>query len=419
MDEFRCAILAPTFDNARTLRAVVEGVRAVSGLPVIVVNDGSSDGTADVLAALGDGVDVVTHPHNRGKAAALRTGFDRAAERGFTHVLTIDTDGQHDPADVPGLLAIARQNPNALIVGARSIDTADYPAASRFGRWFSNTMVTLESGVRVEDSQCGLRVYPLVLRSLPARTGRYAFETDILTRCGWANVPVIGVPVRCVYRIAGGRVSHFRKGRDSLAALAMHARLLLRSLIPWSPIQLHPADDSTTTGTIVQRLVRWFSPMRAWRAVRRDDRERRRFAAGLSLGVLIANLPLYGVQTLLSIVLARQLRLNPLAVVAGSHLSTPPVGPLLIVIAVMIGHLLIHGQVASLADFDPARLGYLELLRRVAVEWIVGSVIFGLATALLTFAITQTLLAVFVTQKVSTRPADTQAGSATHPAARA
>lgn len=411
MDDFRCAILAPTFDNARTLRAVIDQVRGVCDLPIIVVNDGATDGTADVLSSLGDAIDVVTHSHNRGKAAALRTGFDRAAERGFTHVLTIDTDGQHDAADVPVMIEIAQKHPTALVVGTRSIDTAGYPAASRFGRWFSNTLVAIESGVRVGDSQCGMRVYPLEIRALPAHTRRYGFETDILTRCGWANVGVIESPVRCVYDIAGGRVTHFRIGRDSAAAIGMHAWLLGRSLLPWPPMQLHPADDSTPTGTIAQRLWRWFSPMRAWRAVRRDDRERKRFAVALSLGVLIANLPLYGVQTLLSIVLAKRLRLHPLAVVTGSHLSTPPIGPLLIAAAIMVGHLLIHGQLASINDFDPTQLGYVELLRRVAIEWLIGSIIFGAAIALLTYAVTQFLLTAVAT--------DTPADSAEHPAAQA
>ncbi len=392
MNVFRCAILAPTYNNAGTLRGVIEQVRAVCDLPVIVINDGSTDATARVLAGLGEAIDVVTHLHNRGKAAALRTGFDRAAERGFTHVLTIDTDGQHDAADVPAMIEMARAQLTALVVGTRSLETTGYPRWSQFGRWFSNTLVRIESGVRVGDSQCGLRVYPLEVRVLPARTARYGFETDVLTRCGWANVPVIEAPVRCIYDIAGGRVSHFRKGRDSTAAVGMHAWLVARSLCPCPPMRLHPADDTTSTGTIVQRLLRWFSPMRAWRAVRRDDRERKRFAAALSLGVLIANLPLYGVQTLLSIVLARRLRLHPLAVVAGSHLSTPPVGPLLIAAAITVGHCLLHGRPASLADFDPSRLGYVELLRRIAIEWLIGSVIFGVALAAVAYAIAQALL---------------------------
>src|SRR5205823_3555213 len=148
-----------------------------------------------------------------------------------------------------------------------------------------------------------------------------------------------------------GRVSHFRPWRDSLAAVSMHARLMARSAWPW-PVRRVEGAGEVETGTMWRRFGRWVSPRRAWRAVRDEPAERSRFAAGLAVGMFIANLPLYGVQTLLSLIAAKRLKLNPLTVVVGSHFSTPPIGPVLVAGAIMLGHLMIHGRLPALWNFD-------------------------------------------------------------------
>src|SRR5207248_10145020 len=131
------------------------------GIAVVVVEDGSSDGTGGILDAWErEGVKrwVVRHPVNRGKAAALATGFGRARELGFSHAITIDTDGQLRPEEIPSLVEAARKSPRALVVGCRDETTADYPKKSRLGRRVSNLLVKWESGAVVADSQCGCRV---------------------------------------------------------------------------------------------------------------------------------------------------------------------------------------------------------------------------------------------------------------------
>ena len=124
---FLPAILLPTFNNAATLRGVVEGVLQL-GHPVIVVDDGSDTPATTLLEGLAGDLMIETHRRNRGKAAALRTGFAAAAARGLTHALTIDTDGQHDLADAPALLAAAEADPTAFVTGCRDENDPDYPA---------------------------------------------------------------------------------------------------------------------------------------------------------------------------------------------------------------------------------------------------------------------------------------------------
>lgn len=408
-------VLAPTFNNARTVADVLRRIDLL-GLPVIVINDGSTDRTEVILETWrkehGRDAratrDVMTHPQNRGKAAALRTGFARAIERGFTHAVTIDTDGQLDPAEIPSLLDVARSSPAAMVLGCRDANAADYPKASRIGRYWANVMVRWESGARVADSQCGFRVYPLrLMEALRCRADRYGYETEVLTRAAWAGVTIEQADVRCGYVIAEGRVSHYRPWRDSLSAARMHARLLLRSALPWPTARAENAE----TGTMFRRFVQWISPARAWRAVRDDPVERSRFAAGLAVGVFIANLPLYGVQTLASLYAARRLRLNPLATVAGSHLSTPPIGLLLIAAAVSLGHWVLHGRPPAVKSFDPSVVGYPALFRSVLVEWTLGSIVLGAVLAGATFMVARWMLRWL--------PVRTPGDSGMHPAAPA
>ncbi len=260
-------VIAPTYNNARMLAAVMDHI-AAQGLPVLVVNDGSTDDTENILqrwvanASGGALRQVVTHPANRGKADALRTGFATAIEQGFTHAITIDTDGQLDPAQIADLLAAANASPEALIVGDRDQTASDYPSKSRAGRRISNLMVRIESGLDVSDSQCGYRVYPLGrLANLSCHVGRYGYETEILTRFAWAGGEMRHVPVRCIYDVPGGRISHLHPRNDTLRGIAMHAWLLVRSLLPIG-VKRIDAPSPRPTGTIWHRAMRKLRPTR-------------------------------------------------------------------------------------------------------------------------------------------------------------
>jgi uncharacterized protein (DUF2062 family) len=374
---FRPVIIAPTYNNARMLPEVLEQIGR-HGVPMMVVDDGCTDGTKEILAAWksDDGMrEVVTHPVNRGKAEGLRSGFRRATERGFTHAVTIDTDGQLDPSQIADLLHAARSHPNSLILGDRDMYAPDYPPKNRVGRRMSNLAVWLHSGLRVNDSQCGFRVYPLALVAvLPCRAARYGYETEILTRAGWAGATVHHVTVTCKYEIPGGRISHLKPGKDSVYGVCMNLLLLARSCLHLRVTRVDDPDRPRETGTIFRRLCMWFSPWRAWRQVRDTENGRQQFAAALAIGVFIANLPVYGLQTILSLYAARRFKMHPLPVVMGSHLSTPPVGPLLIAAAIAVGHLMLHGELPNFQQFDSS---VMSTWGSLVLEWILGSVVVG------------------------------------------
>jgi uncharacterized protein (DUF2062 family) len=388
MHSFKPVIVAPTYNNAATLLEILRRVETL-GLPMIVVDDGSTDTTSILLdqfagANRAVSVTLLEHDMNCGKAAAMLTGFKAARELGYTHAATIDTDGQLDPEQIPDLLARAQENPTALVLGTRDDGKADYPCRSRFGRRFSNLMVRLESGVRVGDSQCGLRVYPLGL-VLNVRCGaqRFGYETEIITRAGWAGCPITEAPVNCVYLPPGQRVSHFRPGMDSFRAVLMHARLIARTLAPWPRVRWPGKPEPWIPS--FRSIAQWISPREAWRQLKHDEAGRAMFATGLAVGAFIANLPTYGLQTVIGLYASRRLHLHPVPVLLGTQVSTPPIGVALVLVAIYAGHLILHGTPPALPEGPITFGGIASMAPTLLVSWVVGSILVGLVTAVITF----------------------------------
>lgn len=223
-----CALI-PCLDAASTLGEVVRRTRAYVGT-VIVVDDGSVDDSVAVAEAAG--AVVVRHPENRGKGAALLTGLEAARQRGHSHVIALDADGQHDPADIPRLSAEAAAHPDALIVGARDFTVPNVPKGSRFGRAFSNFWVALETGRRLSDTQSGYRVYPVALTlALRLAPSRFQWEVEIIVRAAWAGLDVRDVAVAVYYAPPDERTSHFRGVVDSARLSVMHTRLVFRQVL--------------------------------------------------------------------------------------------------------------------------------------------------------------------------------------------
>ncbi len=224
--------LVPTLDNRATIAEVVRGVLA-QGLPVVVVDDGCTDGTPE--AAREAGAEILSHPRNLGKGAALLTGFQHAAAAGYSHAVTIDADGQHLPEDLPGLLEAMRANPDAIVVGTRPRDVANVPRSSKVGRAISDFMLWASSGPELKgerpDSQCGYRIYPLKhVLALGFAARHYDFEQEVLVRAAWHGVPVLARPIQVWYPPPDERVTHFHKWRDNGRIVWIYTRLMLRRL---------------------------------------------------------------------------------------------------------------------------------------------------------------------------------------------
>jgi glycosyltransferase involved in cell wall biosynthesis len=222
----RAAILIPAFDCADTLGSVVAGARE-HGLPIVVVDDGSRDGTAEVARRAG--ADVVSHPCNRGKGATLLTGMRTLADRGFTHALTMDGDGQHLAREIPVLLAAATAEPTAIVIGVRRRGTQEVAGINLFGNRFANLCVRRAAGVPVPDTQSGFRVYPLATTlRLPHYGEHFEWESTSIIFAARAGIPIRSVAVDVYYPPIAERRSHYRKVVDTLRIIRAVAPLLVR-----------------------------------------------------------------------------------------------------------------------------------------------------------------------------------------------
>jgi glycosyltransferase involved in cell wall biosynthesis len=226
-------VIVPTYNNASTLPGVLTGV-ASHTTHILVVNDGSTDGTAEVLAQT-PGLQVVTYPRNRGKGWALRQGLARARALGYRYAISIDSDGQHASGDLPRFTEALETHPGALIVGARNMDQETVPGGSSFGHKFSNFWFTLETGLRCPDTQSGYRLYPL--ERLPYRyfTRKYEFEIEVLVRAAWRGIPLASVPVTVAY--LPDRVTHFRPFWDFARISVLNSVLVLVAFLYVRPVQ--------------------------------------------------------------------------------------------------------------------------------------------------------------------------------------
>lgn len=232
---FNPLVVIPVFDHEHAIATMVEGVLA-AGVPCLLVDDGSGAPCArelDRLAALhAPRVRLLRLPANRGKGGAVLAGFRQAGGEGFSHVLQIDADGQHDPADIPKFLALARAHPDAVVCGVPLYD-ASVPKGRLYGRYLTHVWVWINTlSFAIRDSMCGFRVYPLppVMRLMDEETIglRMDFDVEVLVRLFWRGVVVRNLPTRVTYPLDG--VSHFDVWRDNARISRMHARLFFGML---------------------------------------------------------------------------------------------------------------------------------------------------------------------------------------------
>lgn len=232
---FKPCIVVPVYNHEHAVTAVVQGLLR-HGLHCILVDDGSAAPCARALDALAlaepTRITLLRHAVNQGKGAAVLSGFAEADRQGYSHLLQIDADGQHDGADVPRFLAQAQAHPAAVIAGCPVYD-ASVPAARLYGRYATHIWVWINTlSLQIKDSMCGFRVYPvapvLALASGGALGRRMNFDTDILVRLYWAGLEVRNLPTRVAYPADG--VSHFRLWRDNVLITRMHTQLFFGML---------------------------------------------------------------------------------------------------------------------------------------------------------------------------------------------
>ena len=234
----RICVVMPTYNNDGTLRDVVERVMQFCN-DVIVVNDGCTDTSADILASFGDKITVVAYGKNRGKGYALKKGLEKARELGFGFAITIDSDGQHYPEDIPLFINALKQHTDALIIGSRNLNEENMPGKNTFANKFSNFWFKIQTGVKLPDTQTGYRLYPLNnLPNLNLLTSRYEAELELLVGAAWRGVDLIPIKINVFYPKAEERVTHFRPFWDFFRISVLNTFLCIMAVFYGLPSRL-------------------------------------------------------------------------------------------------------------------------------------------------------------------------------------
>lgn len=237
MTAHKICVVVPTYNNAGTLRRVVDDILCYCS-DVIVVNDGSTDATAEILSSIKE-ITVVSFPANKGKGAALKAGFRKAVSMGFDYAITLDSDGQHYAKDIPQFVKTIVENPDSLVIGARDLSCVDINGKSSFANKFSNFWFKVQTGRKLEDTQTGFRAYPLKkLYGLSILTKRYEAELELLVFAAWNGVRIISIPIHVYYPPQSERVSHFRPGPDFTRISILNTILCFGAIVYGLPVRL-------------------------------------------------------------------------------------------------------------------------------------------------------------------------------------
>jgi len=379
----RVCLLIPTFNHAAFLPGVLTRARAL-GWQVLVADDGSTDATSGLWEKFPE-VKTVRLSRNRGKGAALAAGLSLAAGLGFDLAVTLDADGQHDPADAPRLVAAAAARLDTLVIGVREQGQQDSPRRTRFGRAFSNFWIWIEAGLRVSDSQSGFRLYPVALANrVRLRSRRYGWETEMLVRLSWGGARVAEVPISISY--AAKPASHFRPFRDFFLNSCVNAFLVCRRLWPWPFLRLVPVEKIVWPAS-------WSARLRlAWeKYLWLPGQTPLQAALSLGFGAFMGIFPVWGFQMVIAAFVSQRLHLNTVLVLLAANISLPPAIPFIVYSALVLGRFLSTGEWVWSLDWRHLTLAMAQarawefVLGSMALAAVVGLVVGGISFVFLSW----------------------------------
>lgn len=377
LEQLGVVVIIPTYNNAGTIAHVVRGVSGYSR-HVWVVNDGSTDETADILRGFPE-IKVITYPRNRGKGFALKTGLREATAQGFRYALTIDSDGQHFPDDIPVFIREIEKQPDTLLIGARDLTSDNMPGKNTFANRFSNFWFRLETGIALQDTQSGYRMYPLQkLQNIRYFTTGYEFELEIMVRAAWRRVPVKNVAINVYYPPQAERVSHFRPFRDFSRISVLNSVFVLIAFFGFWPL-------SFFRGLTRKNIRRFFREN-----ITDSEDSNRKITFAIMLGLFMGIFPVWGYQMILAVVLAHFLRLNKVITLVFSNISIPPMIPFLLYGSYAMGGWLL-GQPLTLQLHDVT----FEVLKESLWQYLAGSVLLAVVCSLAGGVLAFLLLTIF------------------------
>ncbi|WP_125718607.1 DUF2062 domain-containing protein [Flavobacterium ustbae] len=373
-------VIVPTYNNQKTLKRVLDSILDFTS-NIIIVNDGSTDETAEILKQYSQ-LTQIHHPKNIGKGRALRNGFRKAIEKNFEYAITIDSDGQHFASDIPVFLEEIYNEPNSLLIGSRNMTQESVPKKSSFGNKFSNFWFKFETGIKLDDTQSGFRLYPL--RLLPKRfyTNKFEFEIEVIVRAAWKGVTVKNIPIQVLYDPTE-RVSHFRPFQDFTRISILNTVLVINALL-----YIKPRDFFR------RAKKKGFKKFFLEDILESKDSNFKKSAA-IALGIFIGLSPFWGFQTVLLFTFAALFRLNKVIAYLTSNVSFPPFIPFIIYASLQVGSIFVTSSTPLVLDSSIT----LDDIQKNATQYIVGSLILASVSALTVGLVSYLLLTAFSSKK--------------------
>lgn len=371
-------VIIPTYNNEKTLARVIDGVlEYVDQSQLILVNDGSTDSTSEIIHSFNLSSDhILVNEPNKGKGYSLRKAFKLALELGFESAITIDSDGQHFPEDLVKFEEMNRKHPGAVIMGSRNLSEAGAPSKSSFGNKFSNFWFKVETGITLPDTQTGYRLYPLKpLQKVKLITSRFETEIEVIVKLAWRYVEFYPVAINVKYDM-DERVSHFRPFKDFFRISVLNSYLCLLAWTFYLPrLILHRVKKKGIRKSLKEVL---FDPTES----------RQTKALSIGFGFFMGIVPIWGFQLLVGIPLAILFKMNKVLFIAAANISIPPMIPIIVFVSYWFGSFFVEEPFEISRIFDLS----LESITLNLKQYIIGSVLFALISFVIGYFATLLLI---------------------------
>lgn len=375
--ELGCVVLIPTYNNEKTLKKVIDSVRQYSP-NIMVVNDGSTDSTPHILAQEKD-LHIISYTENRGKGYALKTGLREAINLGYKYAITIDSDGQHYAEDIHVFVNEIKENPNALLVGARNLNAENMPSKNTFANKFSNFWYKVETGIKLSDTQSGYRLYPLdFIKKTRFITRGYEFEVEVIVRAAWSGLVVKNVPINVFYPKAEERVSHFKPLRDFTRISILNTYLVLLAFLFYYPWRFIKALNKENVKKFIQKNITNSSDSNL------------KISLAIALGACCGVLPTWGYQMWIALSVAHFTKLNKLIAVVFSNISIPPAIPFILFASYALGCKILGNPITLL--FEEVNM---ESVMVNLWQYIIGACVLSVLVFVAILIISYSILSIF------------------------
>ncbi len=382
-----CCIIMATYNNATTVGQMVEDILTYGG-DLIVVNDGSSDNTLEVLAKFKEQIILISYAENKGKGWALRQGFKKARQKGFRNAISIDSDGQHFASDIPKYLEVLDNKDHAvLILGNRNMNQDGIPTKSSFGNRFSNFWYWVETGKKQADTQTGYRLYPISeYDNMHFYTNKFEFEIEILIRSAWREIEIESIDIQIKYFQGEDRISHFRPFKDFFRISILNTALTTIALAYIKPRDLYYYFKRNSLKKIIHEQL----------TIHNESPEKLSFTLGF--GVFMGIVPIWGFQMITAVFLCQLMHLNKTLTLLASNVSFPPLIPFIIIGSYWTGGLLLgNTDLQPIIDnFKLIGSGnyhlFIQSMGQNFYQYIIGAFILATVAGLSTFLVAYGIL---------------------------